>query len=110
MRRTWSREHTLEHLKKQHPWLTQEQINEYMGLPGASERSSYLRKLKYWRKKNVGAVSDAEAEAEWELIPPERADNVTTIDENFNRVLKDGYKITYNQSTRRVQYWRKKKV
>ena len=107
MQRTWSKERTLKHLKKHHPWLTQEQINEYMGLPGAYERSQFIRKLKYWISRNVGAVSNTPSEAEWELIPPERANAVTTFDKQLNIVLKPNIKITRNPSTGRVQYWRK---
>ena len=68
----------------------------------------------YMYKNDVGAVSNTPSEAElipteeeWELIPPERANAVTTFDKNLNVVLKPNIKITRNPSTGRVQYWRK---
>lgn len=69
----------------------------------------------YTYKNDVGAVSNAtlplpQPEAEWELIPPERANALTTFDKNLNVVLKPNVKITRNPSTGRVQYWRKKNV
>ena len=70
----------------------------------------------YMYKNDVGAVSNTPPlplplpEAEWELIPPERANTVTTFDKQLNVVLKPNIKITRNPSTGRVQYWRKKNV
>ena len=64
----------------------------------------------YMYKNDVGAVSNTPSEAEWELIPPERANAVTTFDKQLNIVLKPNIKITRNPSTGRVQYWRKKNV
>ena len=72
----------------------------------------------YMYKNDVGAVSNiplppqpqSQPEAEWELIPPERANALTTFDKNLNVVLKPNIKITRNPSTGRVQYWRKKNV
>lgn len=68
----------------------------------------------YMYKNDVGAVSNTPSEAElipteaeWELIPPERANAVTTFDNQLNIVLKPNIKITRNPSTGRVQYWRK---
>ena len=61
----------------------------------------------YMYKNDVGAVSNTPSEAEWELIPPERANAVTTFDKNLNVVLKPNIKITRNPLTGRVQYWRK---
>ena len=49
----WSKERMRNNIKTKHPWLTQEQINEYMGLPGAYERRAFIKSLEYWRKKNV---------------------------------------------------------
>jgi hypothetical protein len=68
----------------------------------------------YMYKNDVGAVSNTplppEAEAEWELIPPERANTVAKFNKQLNLVLKPNIKITRNPSTGRVQYWRKKNV
>ena len=65
----------------------------------------------YMYKNDVGAVSNTlqlqQPEAEWELIPPERANAVTTFDNQLNIVLKPNIKITRDKSTGRVQYWRK---
>ena len=61
----------------------------------------------YMYKNDVGAVSNTPQEAEWELIPPERANALTTFDKQFNLVLKPNIKITRDKSTGRVQYWRK---
>ena len=61
----------------------------------------------YMYKNDVGAVSNTPSEAEWELIPPERANTVTMFDEQFNLVLKPNVKMTRDPSTGRVQYWRK---
>ena len=61
----------------------------------------------YMYKNDVGAVSNTPPEAEWELIPPERANALTTFDKQLNLVLKPNIKITRNPSTGRVQYWRK---
>ena len=61
-------------------------------------------------KNDVGAVSNTplpQPEAEWELIPPERANAVTTFDKHLNVVLKPNIKMTRDKSTGRVQYWRK---
>lgn len=65
----------------------------------------------YMYKNDVGSVSNTQLiqpEAEWELIPPERANAVTTFDKQLNIVLKPNIKITRNPLTGRVQYWRKK--
>lgn len=61
----------------------------------------------YMYKNDVGAVSNTPPEAEWELIPPERANAVTMFDKNLNVVLKPNVKMTRDKSTGRVQYWRK---
>ena len=61
----------------------------------------------YMYKNDVGAVSNTPPEAEWELIPPEMANTVTTFDKQLNIVLKPNIKITRDKSTGRVQYWRK---
>lgn len=66
----------------------------------------------YMYKNDIGAVSNTplplpQPEAEWELIPPERANAVTTFDDQLNIVLKPNIKITRDKSTGRVQYWRK---
>ena len=61
----------------------------------------------YMYKNDVGAVSNTPSEAEWELIPPERANAVTMFDECGRVVLRPNIKITRNPSTGRVQYWRK---
>ena len=66
----------------------------------------------YMYKNDVGAVSNIpltqpQPEAEWELIPPERANAVTTFNKQLNLVLKPNIKITRDPSTGRVQYWRK---
>ena len=61
-------------------------------------------------KNDVGAVINTPSEAEWELIPPERANTVAKFDKQFNLVLKPNIKITRDKSTGRVQYWRKKNV
>ena len=69
----------------------------------------------YMYKNGVGAISNTPSEAElipteeeWELIPPERANAVTTFDKQFNLVLKPNIKMTRDKSTGRVQYWKKK--
>ena len=59
---------------------------------------------------SVRSVSNTPPEAEWKLIPPERANAVTTFDKQLNVVLKPNIKITRDKSTGRVQYWRKKNV
>lgn len=64
----------------------------------------------YMYKNDVGAVSNTPSEAEWELIPPEMANAVTTFDNQLNIVLKPNIKMTRDPSTGRVQYWRKKNV
>lgn len=70
----------------------------------------------YMYKNEVGAVSNTplplppQQEAEWELIPPERANAVAKFNKQLNLVLKPNIKITRNPSTGRVQYWRKKNV
>ena len=61
----------------------------------------------YMYKNDVGNVNTP-SEAEWELIPPERANAVTTFDKQLNIVLKPNIKMTREPSTGRVQYWRKK--
>ena len=61
----------------------------------------------YMYKNDVGAVSNTQSEAEWELIQPERANAVTMLDKHLNVVLKPNIKITRDKSTGRVQYWRK---
>lgn len=57
--------------------------------------------------KNDVKLVDNEPEAELELIPPERANAVTTFDNQLNIVLKPNIKMTRDPSTGRVQYWRK---
>lgn len=70
----------------------------------------------YMYKNDVGAVRDVVSvsntppEAEWELIPPERANTVAKFNKQLNLVLKPNIKITRDPSTGRVQYWRKKNV
>ena len=64
----------------------------------------------YMYKNDVGAVINTPPEAEWELIPPERANAVAKFDKQLNLVLKPNIKITRDKSTGRVQYWRKKNV
>ncbi len=64
----------------------------------------------YMYKNDVGAVSNTPSEADWELIPPEMANALTTFDKQLNVVLKPNIKMTRNPSTGRVQYWRKKDV
>ena len=61
----------------------------------------------YMYKNDVGGVINTPPEAEWELIPPERANAVTKFDKQFNLVLKPNIKMTRDKSTGRVQYWRK---
>ena len=61
----------------------------------------------YMYKNDVGAVINTPPEAEWELIPPERANTVTTFDNQLNIVLKPNIKITRDKSIGLVQYWRK---
>ena len=58
-------------------------------------------------KNDVGAVINTPSEAEWELIPPERANTVTMFDKHLNVVLKPNIKMTRDKSTGRVQYLRK---
>lgn len=60
--------------------------------------------------RDVVSVSNTPSEAEWELIPPERANTVAKFNKQLNLVLKPNIKITRNPSTGRVQYWRKKNV
>ena len=70
----------------------------------------------YMYKNDVGDVSNTPLpplplpEAEWELIPPERANTLAKFNKQFNLVLKPNIKMTRNPSTGRVQYWRKKNV
>lgn len=70
----------------------------------------------YMYKNEVGAVSNTplpplpQPEAEWELIPPERANTVAKFNKQLNLVLKPNIKITRDSLTGRVQYWRKKNV
>ena len=61
----------------------------------------------YMYKNDVGAVSNTPSEAEWELIPPERASALRMLDKYLNVVIKPNIKITRDKSTGRVQYWRK---
>ena len=61
----------------------------------------------YMYKNDVGAVSNTPPEAEWELIPPERANAVAKFNKQLNLVLKPNIKMTRDKSTGRVQYWRK---
>ena len=63
----------------------------------------------YMYKNDIYPISNTPSEAEWELIPPERANAVTTFDKQLNIVLKPNIKITRDQSTGRVQYWKKGK-
>ena len=61
----------------------------------------------YMYKNDVGAVINTPPEAEWELIPPERANTLAKFNKQLNLVLKPNIKITRNPLTGRVQYWRK---
>ena len=61
----------------------------------------------YMYKNDVGGFSDTPSEAEWELIPPEKANAVAKFDNQLNLVLKPNIKMTRDKSTGRVQYWRK---
>lgn len=64
----------------------------------------------YMYKNEVGTVNNTPSEAEWELIPPEKANTVAKFDNQLSWVLKPNTKMTRDPSTGRVQYWRKKNV
>ena len=70
----------------------------------------------YMYKNEVGAVSNAPPEAElvpqdkdgWELVPANKVGNIMKMGANWQSELKKGYKVTRDNKTGNVQYWRRK--
>lgn len=59
----------------------------------------------YQYKNDVGVTS---ANDGWELVPQDKAGSIRKIGNNLEMVLKDGYKVTRDSKTGKIQYWRKK--
>ena len=49
----WTKERIEHNIKTKHPWLSPEQVKQYMSITDAAKRRSFIVKLEYWRKKNV---------------------------------------------------------
>lgn len=46
----WTEERTIRTLKRNHPWMDEMTIGEYLTIEGAAERRSFIKKLQYQRK------------------------------------------------------------